>query len=141
MRITLKGVTRIVIILKKVVIKIPNFTCQWDHFLKGLIGNIHESKTWRYNSGKYESGTSHLLCPVLWCSWGGWILVMKRAVPLTQDLWETTFIPEHKRHYPGDDTLSNYGYLNGCLVKIDYADLDRWPSDYKPDYKPNVDLK
>lgn len=141
MKISLKGVTRIVIVFKNVVIKIPNFTCQWDHFLKGIIGNINENKTWKYNSGAFEKGTSYLLCPVIWCSLGGWILIMKRAVPLTIDQWETTYIPEHKKHFPGDDTLSNYGYLSGRLVKIDYADLEAWPSDYKPSYESNTELK
>lgn len=121
MTINLKGVTRIVIVLKTVVIKIPNFTYQWDHFLKGIIGNIHESKTWKYNSGKLESGSSHLLCPVLWCSWGGWILIMKKADLLTIEQWDNLSIDEHKRFFPGDDTLSNYGRLNGQVVKIDYA--------------------
>ncbi len=131
MRINRKGVTRIVIEFEKVVVKIPNFLYQWDHFLKGIIGNINEYKTWKYNSGKLESGKSYLLCPVVWCSLGGWILVMKKAFPLTRDQWENTYIPEHKKHFPGDDTMSNYGTFENRLVKIDYGELDAWASDYK----------
>lgn len=131
MTLNRQGVTRLVFIFDKFVVKIPNFTCQWNHFLKGIIANIEESKTWQYNSGKYERGLSYLLCPVLWCSWGGWVLVMKRAQMLTIKDWGTVTVPEHKKHFPGDDTLSNYGWLNGKVVKVDYGDLDIWGSDFK----------
>lgn len=133
MKLNRKGVTRLVLEFNTVVIKIPNFTCQWSHFLRGLIGNISEGLTWRYNSGKYENGTSYLLCPVLWTSWGGWLLVMKKARPITIEHWETiTDISEFKKHFGGDDTKSNYGYYNNRLVKIDYADLDNnWGEDFK----------
>lgn len=120
-----KGVTRIVFILKHVVIKIPKFTCQWEHFIKGLLANISENKTWKYNSGEYESGKSHLLCPVVWCSWGGWILVMKKVDRCLQyDEWDKWDISEHRKHFEGDDTVSNYGILNNKLVKIDYGQLN-----------------
>jgi len=136
MRINKGGVTRIVFIFERVVVKIPKFTSSWDHFLRGLIGNISEGQTWRWNSGKFENGSSHLLCPVLWTSWGGWILVMKRADSLPQMLnWgtkESTLIDEHLEYFAGDDTVSNYGLLNGKIVKIDYADLDNhWGEDFK----------
>lgn len=127
MRLNLKGVTRIVLEFKTVVVKIPNFTCQWDHFLRGLIANMDEGQTWKWNSGPYNKGTSYLLCPVVWFSWGGWILVMKKAKPLTVEQWKenTYHIDQHKEHFPGDDTVSNYGIYEGRLVKIDYASLDK----------------
>lgn len=136
MKISRKGVTRIVIILRRYVIKIPNFTCQWSHFLRGLIGNMSENQTWKWNSGKYETGKSHLLCPVLWCSWGGWILIMKRVDELiTDDNREFWDCDEHIKFFKGDDSISNYGILSGKLVKIDYADLDsHWGEDFKPPY-------
>lgn len=122
MKVNMKGVTRIVLVGRRVVIKIPNFTCQWSHFLKGLLANIHEGRTWRYNSGEYEKGISHLLCPVLFTSWGGWMLVMRKATPLTRSDWDKLDdISSHTLHFPGDDTISNYGYLDGKLVKIDYG--------------------
>lgn len=134
MNINLKGVTRIVIVLDHTVIKIPNFTHSWNHFLRGLIGNISESQTWKWNSGKYEKGTSYLLCPVLWCSWGGWVLIMRKANLLTEADWEKVKIPLHKKHFKGDDTLSNYGMIEGRVVKIDYGELDdHWGEDFKPD--------
>jgi hypothetical protein len=133
LKINRKGVTRIVIELRSVVVKIPNFTCQWSHFLRGIIGNISENQTWKWNSGKFEKGTSHLLCPVVWCSLGGWILIMKKAKPITIEQWEAiTDISEFKKHFGGDDTMSNYGYYKNRLVKLDYADLDNyWGEDFK----------
>lgn len=115
------------------VVKIPNFTCQWSHFLRGIIGNISENQTWKWNSGKFEKGTSHLLCPVVWCSLGGWVLVMKKAKPITREQWEMiTDISKFKKHFSGDDTMSNYGYYENRLVKLDYADLDNyWGEDFK----------
>lgn len=133
MRIKTNGVTRIVFVLRTVVIKIPKFYIQWDHFLKGLIGNIEEGRTWRYNSGRYERGRSYLLCPVVWTSWGGWILVMKRAEVMTREQWELVEdISVYREYFGGDDTMSNYGYIGDRLVKIDYGGMDKyWGEDFK----------
>jgi len=120
MRLDRKGVTRLVIVSKKVVVKIPNFTCQWEHFLKGVVANIHENKTWKYNSGEYEKGHSRLLCPVVWCSIGGWILIMRKVDKVFG--WEdVNDISEHIAQFPGDDKITNYGMLNGKVVKFDYG--------------------
>lgn len=130
-----RGVTRCVILIGKFAIKIPNFTHSWFHFLKGLVGNINEKQTWRWNSGKYEKGTSHLLCPVIWCSWGGWLLVMRRAKLLSSEEWDAMpyYTDQHREYFIGDDTISNYGVLDDRLVKLDYGELDKhWGEDFKP---------
>lgn len=137
MKINFKGVTRIVIVFKTVVVKMPK-PFVWNHFLRGVLGNIEEARTWKWNSGKYERGLSHLLCPVVWVSWGGWILIMKKARTLTEDEWFVTdySVEEHLREFAGDDSIRNYGYYQGRLVKIDYADLDdNWGEDFKPGNK------
>lgn len=55
---------------------------------------------------------------------------MKKAQPVSEDV---TGNSEHLQHFPGDDTISNYGMLDDKLVKIDYADLDlHWGEDFKP---------
>jgi hypothetical protein len=121
MTIKFNGCTRVVFVFRNVVVKIPK-PWIWNHFLHGIISNINENRTWKWNSGKYERGYSYLLCPVLWCSLGGWILVMKRAdtsVPVGR--FECV---EHVDQFPGDDTESNYGVFEGRLVKIDYGQLD-----------------
>lgn len=123
MNIILKGTTRIVIKFKKIVIKIPNFLYCWEHFIKGLLSNINENKTWFGSSIKdsYTYQGRHLICPVLWCSWGGWILIMKKANEINRIDWDSIDISEHKKYFEGDDTISNYGYLNNKVVKIDYG--------------------
>lgn len=136
MHINNKGVTRTVFCFKNFVVKVPCIHKGWCNFLRGLVGNINEGQTWRWNSGAFEKGTSHLLCPVLLTSWGGWFLVMKRAKTLTNNEWELLSdvdCSEHKKHFGGDDSVRNYGYLDSRLVKIDYADLDaHWGEDFKP---------
>lgn len=124
-----KGTTRIVFILNKVVIKIPNFTYKWSHFLRGIIGNISEWQTW-----KYAYRRRYLLCPVIWASWGGWFLIMKKANMIHNKDWDMyePEILEHKQYYCGDDKSENYGIYMGQIVKIDYADLDEnWGEDFK----------
>lgn len=126
------GTTRIVFEFEQVVVKVPNIT-RWLNFLQGLVGNMNESRTWRWNSGKFEKGTSHLLCPVVWCSWGGWILIMKKAKTLTEKQWESIDnISEFKRSFGGDDTMANYGYYQNRLVKIDYANINNYDTNKTP---------
>jgi hypothetical protein len=125
MRINRTGATRIVIECNSVVIKLPNILNGWHHFLLGILANINENKCWKWNSGTFEKGHSHLLCPVLWCSWGGWILVMKKvdSVLTLDEGWELDILP-HIKHFPGDDSGNNYGFLDGRIVKIDYGSLN-----------------
>lgn len=118
-----KGSTRLVFVFKNIVIKIPNFTYSWYHFIQGILANINENKTWQYsnikNSTTYQF--KHLLCPVKYCSWGGWFLIMPTVNLLKEEDWENiTDISEYKKYFGGDDVISNYGYLNNKLVKIDY---------------------
>lgn len=110
------GTTRKVFIIKDKAYKIPYITRGWYTFIYGIMCNLNEKRTWRWNSGKYESGYSHLLCPVLWCSWFGLCLVMPRVEHLTKDPDYGLF-----KHFEGDDKRPNYGKLNGVIVKIDYA--------------------
>lgn len=81
MDICLNGVTRIVLIFSGVVIKVPNFMYSWDHFLKGLVSNMGERDTWKYNSYSEDRRLlrDKLLCPVLWCSWGGLVFSYEKG--------------------------------------------------------------
>lgn len=138
------GCTRIVLLTKKYAIKFPNFTYSWYHFLKGLLANVSENETWKYTKyrelepyahlaspfGKYES-YSDLLCPVKWCSWGGWILVMEKADCLRHENEIRQMASDEKplpmyvnwinNGYDGDIKPDNFGYYKNRLVKIDYA--------------------
>ena len=120
MRVNSEGITRLVIIFKTVVVKIPRLRWSnniWYSFLKGICANIEEHRTW-------EATKSELLCPVVWCSWGGWILIMKKAdvdkwIKESEDInWSYA---AHINAGFGDDKSSNYGYYKNKLVKIDYS--------------------
>lgn len=121
MKLNRRGCTRLVIVLKTKVIKIPNFTYSWLHFVKGIVANFNENTTWKYNNLINRCDKSYLLCPVVWCSWGGWVLVMERAEIINREDWDNINIEEHIKYFAGDDTLGNYGILNNKVVKIDYG--------------------
>lgn len=118
MKINRTGITRIVLEFKFFVIKIPNFSYQWSHFLQGLLSNMNEDKSYRWSS------KPELLCPVIWSSWGGWMLVMKKAIPckyLDEGGEEIDYSKWIVEGYGGDDKPDNYGYLDGKIVKLDYG--------------------
>lgn len=130
-----RGTTRIVILIASIAIKMPDFTRifhrkGWFFFLKGILQNEEERKTWqlaRYTD--IYNNQYHLLCPVKWCSWGGWILIMERAEPIYSDQWkewidkygEIMFFPWKDIGLDRDCTKSNFGILEDRLVKVDYG--------------------
>lgn len=109
--------------------KYPRFNYSWEHFLKGLLHNITELNTWKWNSGKHEKGNSYLLCPVIFSLPGGWLIIMKKA-DMKKHENEIRALNGYNDHYyskfisagfGGDDKPDNYGYLNGKLVKVEYG--------------------
>ena len=129
MKIKRNGICRIVFLIGEYAIKVPNFTYCWHHFLQGLLSNINENKTWKYNGfdKNRKKVRDDLLCPVIWCSWGGWILVMKKAVPCTFVSEGGDYIDFSKWivcGWGGDDKADNYGYIDNKIVKLDYGQLD-----------------
>ena len=123
MKVNRKGVTRIVLEFNTFVIKIPNFL-YWDHFLRGLLANIDERDTWKTSTLRIEGDLSYLLCPVLWTSWGGWILCMRKA-DVNKHIEEDRFLNYSAwvNNGYGGDKAENFGYLEGRLVKVDYGQL------------------
>jgi hypothetical protein len=125
MKVKTNGITRVVFLIGGYAIKIPSFYC-WRYFLMGLVGNMSERDIYRFAQieGSYEYEKRHLLCPVVWASWGGWVLVMKRAKPYYSGLnggeLYDRFI-ECKSAFPSDFKHENCGVLDGIVVKIDYA--------------------
>lgn len=75
----------------------------------------------------------------MWASWGGWILIMKkadmerynrevRAMPALPDNWHERKAEQQQIYQKwidaglgGDDKADNYGYYQDRLVKVDYA--------------------
>lgn len=140
MKVNRSGITRIVLEFNTIVIKVPNFSYSWQHFLKGLIANISENSVYKYSKIANENVEDvgywkhekkwQMLCPVKWCSWGGWILVMKRANMIKHEEEVKRLIYFGKTLYSycdwvnngfgGDDKYDNYGYIGNVLVKVDY---------------------
>lgn len=110
------GVTRLVILTKNYAIKIPNFCRGWRMFLHGLICNMHEKM---FSDTKWEQ-----LCPIVFAVWGGWLVVMKRARPLTDEEWNSfdceTFVKEPNL-IPVETKRCSFGVLNGKIVAVDYG--------------------
>ena len=115
-----KGTNRIVFIFKKYVVKIPNFTHSWQNFIVGILSNIRENETYKYNKHKTEI---NYLCPSLFC-FGGFLQIMLKAKPMTSEdyyVYYEMYVEQIKKYFPGDDNYTNYGFLNGRPVKIDYG--------------------
>jgi hypothetical protein len=128
-----RGATRIVFVFKRVVIKIPN-NQGYKLFLYGILANLQEKS--------FSRGCSRDdLAKVKFCSPLGFFLIMEKAEPIKlEELWETdwedadeweqfsNFLHERykdddmKDFMLSDSKPSNWGYINGRLVKIDYGD-------------------
>lgn len=122
MRLTVnrQGATRIVLLLKHVVIKLPAVT-SWKLFLCGLLANIQEH-TFGY-SGNFKE-----LTKVHWMSPGGFILIAERIAPVKHDglfwvdLEALALTSELGAEFIQSDAYPrNFGYRNGRLVKLDYG--------------------
>lgn len=112
-----RGTTRIVFLIHRWAIKIPNYE-EWRLFLHGLLSNMQEARFSR--TGWPE------LCPVLWAIPGGWLLVMKRATPLTKVEFDVFMHTEglDKGAYliPAEAKPDSFGWFNGKIVAVDYGD-------------------
>jgi hypothetical protein len=99
-----------------------------------------------YEAQLYKSTTEwrrKLLCPVIWCSANGAVLVMRAAKPLTKEQFDRAEkenqLPDWKR-VPGSNEVTpfeececkfaDFGWLEDRIVVMDYAAdpalTDRW---------------
>lgn len=110
------GCTRIVFILKTIVIKIPNFLYQHNHFLQGCYANWSE----RYFTKIFKNNILiEKVAPTLFCSYFGLISIQKKVIELNRNL--TTEEINHFQEITSDIKIQNFGYLNNKLVCIDYT--------------------
>lgn len=111
------GSTRHVFLIKRYVIKFPQ-TWSWKHFLLGLLANLGEVVFYKaFKSDKR-------FCPIIWWLPGGFLLVMKRAEPLSREefyqLDYKEFIKLDGGKIPVENKLSSFGKMDGDIVAIDY---------------------
>lgn len=117
----LKGATRVVFLVGNYAIKIPRL-CSWKHFLQGLLANMQERTFAKTGCLK--------LCPIPFSLPGGWLVVMRRARPLSDDqyrvLWEeldSWLVDTGKRAMviPAEKKQDSFGWIDGILVAVDYG--------------------
>lgn len=115
-----KGATRSVFVFSNFVIKVPTFL-SWRLFLNGLLANIQE---------ELFSGVDDCLCPVMYSDIFGFVLIMKRACVIPNRINHLNFCNYLEAKYKNnnmselilsDSKPSNWGILEGKLVKIDYG--------------------
>lgn len=116
-----RGSTRTVILTKKYAIKIARFWHvskghRWKMFLRGILANIDEKFWWNCAYKKEK------LCPVLWKSPLGTILVMRRAESLKEFEYDKEAFKLIFENLPLDNKIENFGKIKNKVVLVDYAD-------------------
>lgn len=115
-----KGVTRIVFVFNRFVLKIPNFEKCHMHFLNGCYANWSERyfcKVWRDCK---EPDLYKLVAPTYFCSWFGLIQIQARVEILGRQLTKK----EEKIYNVvsgGDLKRVNFGWYKDRLVCCDYV--------------------
>lgn len=113
-----QGVTREVLLIGRWAFKIPKLTGSWKMFLSGLLANMQEREFGRLGWPQ--------LCPVLFSIPGGWLVVMRRAEPLSLNDWRTfdaeEFIVSNPPNLlPVETKPDSFGWLGGRIVAVDYG--------------------
>lgn len=118
----LNGVTRIVIVLNKIVIKIPNFR-NYKNFLNGILANLQE---------KEFSNIHDDLAKVKYCNCLGLFLIMEKVEAvdpknIEYKEFKGRIVEKYKNDPLSEFMLSdckpeNWGYKENKLVKLDYGD-------------------
>ena len=112
-----QGITREVFLTRRYAIKIPKLIYGWHKFLCGLLANMQEATFAR--AGWPE------LCPVVFSIPGGWLVVMRRAKPLSDAEWEAfdapAFCETADYLIPAEFKQDSFGMLDGRIVAVDYG--------------------
>jgi hypothetical protein len=122
----LSGCTRHVLLIGKYAIKIPQLTYGWRLFLLGLLGNMQEAS--------FSEIPDDRMAPVFFSISGGFLIVMPRCEPLTNDeyamlnismFWEIDnrscngYYGECR--IPVENKQDSFGWYKGRIVAIDYG--------------------
>jgi hypothetical protein len=111
------GTTRRVLLIGNYAIKVPRIGYGWQAILKGLLANMQEKM---FSATEWPE-----LCPVLWYVPGGFLIVMRRARPLSDKEWEgfrhDEFVDKGDYIVPVEDKYGSFGVLDGRVVAVDYG--------------------
>jgi hypothetical protein len=113
------GQSRAVLIVGPIAIKLP----LPSNRAVGARCNQHEAAVWR----QVTSANRRMLCPVLWASASGSVLVMKAARPASEDDRDAIRALRNQWEYsrecedPLESWPKDWGWLDGRLVAVDYA--------------------
>lgn len=124
------GVTRHVILIGKYAVKIPRLNYGFALFLRGLQGNMQENIFGKMGDKR--------MCPVLWASKGGFILIMPRCKLLSDAEFKTVNIKKFHPltvseacyngvfNIPVEFKKDSFGWhkfnnINAVIVALDYG--------------------
>lgn len=115
-----KGTTRVVYVLGNYAFKFPR-TNRWKSFLRGILANMDEYFWYKHSPIEWKDK----MCPVIFKSWGGFLLIMEKADELSDNEYNKKQFAEMFKIIPIslDNKIMNFGRLkNNKVVLVDYAD-------------------
>jgi hypothetical protein len=113
------GAMREVFLVGRWAVKLPKLTRGWRQFLRGLLANLEEREL---SANQWSE-----LCPVVFSVPGGWLIIMRRAEPLTDEFLANFdmmgfLMPDDGRAFPDIEPKgSSLGMLDGRVVAVDYG--------------------
>jgi hypothetical protein len=115
--ITIKsGYTRLVILIGPFAFKLPHFGRGWRMGLTGMLSNMTEAK--------FSTLKSPYLCPVRFSIPGGFLVVMDRAEPLSEEAFEALqeegFFGD--KFFHAEIKRCSFGWLKNVTVAVDYGE-------------------
>lgn len=113
-----QGVTRLVLLIGKYAIKIPNFTYSHQNFLSGCLANHNERLFCKQYKGMPQLDK---VAYTYYSSLFGLLNIQRRAEIVPFDISSDRSIRESFRGVCHDFKNENFGFINDKIVCIDYA--------------------
>lgn len=134
MKLSRRGITRLVILTKKYAIKFPRFDFGWRLFIEGIRANLNEREFWMIanipGNELHDRALPHI-CPIIWSSPMAWIIVMPRCENVGLFGCPTQLVG-----LVGDLKSDNCGWYDGRVVMFDYGstNIDKFENQQKVIY-------
>jgi hypothetical protein len=118
--------------MRSPVIVVGRFAFKFARNARGRASNLYEANLYRSVNATRRA----LLCPVVWVSGRGFVLIMRAAKPLTEmmSMDEYLAVDEAWDYVPGEDSspfepkACDWGWFEGRMVALDYS-TPAWKSD------------